>query len=35
MRMKVLPDLEFVEDATAREADRIAELLRDLHEGGR
>jgi ribosome-binding factor A len=35
MRMKVLPALEFEEDAAAREADRIAELLRDLHEGGR
>ena len=31
VRMKVLPDLEFEEDETQRTAERIEELLRELH----
>lgn len=31
VRLKVLPDLEFLEDDAAREAYRIEELLRELH----
>jgi ribosome-binding factor A len=31
VRMKVLPDLEFEEDETIETADRIEELLRELH----
>ena len=31
VRMKVLPDLEFEEDETNETADRIEELLRELH----
>jgi ribosome-binding factor A len=34
VRLKVLPDLEFLEDEAAREADRIEELLRELHRDG-
>ena len=30
--MKVLPDLEFEEDATSETADRIETLLRRIHE---
>jgi ribosome-binding factor A len=33
VRMKTLPDLEFEEDATIAEADRIEQLIRELHEG--
>jgi ribosome-binding factor A len=33
VRMKVLPELEFQEDETERRADRIEELLRELHRG--
>jgi ribosome-binding factor A len=32
VRMKVLPDLEFEEDATPETADRIESLLRRIHE---
>lgn len=35
VRMKVLPDLEFEEDRTIETADRIEQLLRELHEGDR
>ena len=31
VRMKVLPDLEFEEDRTGETAERIDELLRELH----
>ena len=31
VRMKVLPDLEFEEDQTERTAERIEELIRELH----
>ena len=31
VRMKVLPDLEFEEDRTTETADRIDQVLRDLH----
>ena len=31
VRMKVLPELEFEEEETGRTADRIEELLRELH----
>lgn len=31
VRMKVLPDLEFEEDQTLRTAERVEELLRELH----
>jgi ribosome-binding factor A len=33
VRLKVLPDLEFEEDATIESADRIERLLRELHGG--
>jgi ribosome-binding factor A len=33
VRMKTLPDLEFEEDDTIEMADRIEQLIRDLHEG--
>ena len=32
VRMKTLPDLEFQEDETLGEADRIEQLIRELHE---
>jgi ribosome-binding factor A len=32
VRMKVLPDLRFEQDETPASADRIEELLRELHE---
>jgi len=35
VRMKVLPDLEFAEDETIETAERIEELLRDLHQEDR
>ena len=35
VRMKVLPELEFEEDATIETADRIEELLRELHQEDR
>lgn len=31
VRMKVLPDLEFEEDRTSETADRIEQVLRELH----
>lgn len=34
VRMKVLPDLEFEEDETIQNADRIEELLRHVHDEG-
>ena len=33
VRMKVLPDLEFEEDRTSETADRIEQVLRELHRG--
>jgi ribosome-binding factor A len=33
VRLKTLPDLEFEEDVVIERADRIEELLRQLHEG--
>ncbi len=35
VRLKVLPDLEFEEDATIETADRIEQLIRELHGGQR
>ena len=35
VRMKVLPDLRFEEDAAIEQGDRIEELLRELQERGR
>jgi len=35
VRLKVLPDLEFEEDASIEHADRIEELFRELHAGDR
>jgi ribosome-binding factor A len=32
VRMKVLPDLQFEQDESADRADRIEELLRELHQ---
>lgn len=33
VRMKTLPDLEFEEDESIEEADRIEQIIRELHEG--
>jgi ribosome-binding factor A len=33
VRLKVLPDLEFEQDETIETADRIEQLIRELHEG--
>lgn len=35
VRIKVLPDLEFEEDRTIESAERIEQLLRELHGGDR
>jgi ribosome-binding factor A len=35
IRMKTLPDLEFEEDRSIEAADRIDQLIRELHEGER